>query len=47
MGSADYDLLLQEIVRDNRRIGLDQSGYSFIETEDDSPLLFAEQDDEE
>ncbi len=47
MGSADYDLLLQEIVRDNKRVGLDQSGYTFTQTEDESPLVFAYQEEEE
>ncbi len=47
MGSADYDLLLQEIVRDNKRVGLDQSGYTFTPTDDESPIVFAEQEVEE
>jgi hypothetical protein len=46
MGSADYDLLLQEINQEIKRTGLDKGGYKFTLTQDE-PVTVSEQNDEE
>ncbi|MDQ3099679.1 MAG: hypothetical protein M3Q44_08095 [bacterium] len=47
MGSADYDLMLQEIRREHKRTGLDKSGYVFEHSDSDAEPIHNEHDDDQ
>lgn len=46
MGSADYDLLLQEIGRDLRRTGLDKAGYKFTLSDEEPVYVHVDNEEE-
>ncbi len=45
MPISDYDYILQEIAKDNRRVGVDQNNYQ-IRISSEEPVLTQPEDDE-